>query len=313
MNKPFFYLGYTEDKGKVFVVLKEEKYMKLVACNLSKEFKELRAVDGVKLEFTPGIWGLLGPNGAGKTTLMRMLVGNVKPSEGKVMLDDVNIEELGSAYLDKIGYLPQQFGYDKSQSVEDFLHYIGALKGISKNSRNERISKLLDQFNLSKVRKKKIDELSGGMKHRVGICQAMLNDPEILIVDEPTAGLDIEERRKFREYLTAMSKEKIVILSTHIVSDIEFIANYLVLMEKGKVIIAGESQVLIQTLNGKVFETVVLESDMKKLEKEFRIMNFRNEGKGQVRICYVAEVPLPSSKMVSPSLNDFYLSKVKGV
>ncbi|KEI77753.1 ABC transporter ATP-binding protein [Clostridium botulinum A2 117] len=287
--------------------------MKLYAYNLSKKFKDLNAIDNMNLEFTPGIWGLLGPNGAGKTTLMRMLVGNIKPSNGEIILDDVNITELGSSYLDKIGYLPQQFGYDKNQTVEDFLHYIGSLKGINKKIRNERISELLREFNLSQVRKKKIDKLSGGMKRRVGICQAMLNNPDILIVDEPTAGLDIEERRKFRQYLTTISKEKIVILSTHIVSDIEFIANYLILMENGKVIEVGESTDLIKSLDGKVFETIVPENDMTILEKEYRIMNFRNESEGQVLIRYVADTPLPDSKLVSPSLNDFYLSKVREV
>ncbi|WMJ81528.1 ABC transporter ATP-binding protein [Clostridium sp. MB40-C1] len=287
--------------------------MKLFIDNISKEFKDLKAVDNVKIEFTPGIWGLLGPNGAGKTTLMRMMVGNIKPTKGKIMLDNARIGELGDKYLDKIGYLPQQFGYDKNQSVEDFLHYIGALKGINKELRNERISELLSKFNLSEVRKKKVDKLSGGMKRRVGICQAMLNNPDILIVDEPTAGLDIEERRKFRQYLTTISKEKIVILSTHIVSDIEFIANYLVLMEKGKVIAVGESNSLIKSLDGNVFETVVPENEMARLEKEYRIMNFRNEGVDKVLIRYIADVPLANSKLVSPSLNDFYLSKVKEV
>lgn len=287
--------------------------MKLSVCNLSKEYKDLKAVDDVNLQFTPGIWGLLGPNGAGKTTLMRMLVGNIKPSKGKIMLDDVNIDELKDTYLDKIGYLPQQFGYDKNQSVEDFLHYIGTLKGIGKELRNERIRELLSKFNLSEVRKKKIDKLSGGMKRRVGICQAMLNNPMILIVDEPTAGLDIEERRRFRQYLTTISKEKIVILSTHIVSDIEFIANYLVLMEKSKVIAEGESQALIQALDSSVFETVVLESEMERLQKEYRIVNFRNEDRVKIAIRYIADVPLPNSRLVPPSLNDFYLSKVKEV
>ncbi|MBZ9637451.1 ATP-binding cassette domain-containing protein [Clostridium sp. FP1] len=287
--------------------------MKLFAYNISKEFKDLKAAYNINLEFTPGIWGLLGPNGAGKTTLMRMLAGSTAPSKGKVMLDDVNIASLKDSYLDKIGYLPQHFGYDKNQSVEDFLHYIGTLKGLNKEIRNKRISELLNEFNLSEVRKKKIDKLSGGMKRRVGICQAMLNNPDILIVDEPTAGLDIEERRNFRKYLTTIGKEKIVIFSTHIVSDIEFIANFLVLMEKGKVIAVGESHSLIGTLVGNVFETVVLENDMERLQKEYRIMNFRNESSGKVSIRYVADIPLANSKLVSPSLNDFYLSKVKEV
>lgn len=139
----------------------------------------------------------------------------------------------------------------------------------------------------------------------------MLNNPEILIVDEPTAGLDIEERRKFRQYLTTISREKIIILSTHIVSDIEFIANYIVLMEKGKVIVTGETHTLIQTLSDNVFETIVEENEMAELEKRYRIINFRNDGKEQVAIHYIADIPLPNSKLVSPSLNDFYLSKIK--
>ncbi|WP_373899429.1 ABC transporter ATP-binding protein [Haloimpatiens sp. FM7315] len=285
--------------------------MELCINNVSKQFKDLKAVDNVKLKFTPGIWGLLGPNGAGKTTFMRMMVGNLKPSSGKIILDDSDINKLGCKYLDKIGYLPQQFGYDKNQSVEDFLNYIGVLKGIGKRLRNKRITELLSEFNLEEVRKKKIDELSGGMKRRAGICQAMLNDPEILIVDEPTAGLDIEERRKFRKYLAQISKEKIVILSTHIVSDIEFIANYLVLMEKGRIIISGQNQTLIKTLEGRVFETTVLESEAAKLEKEYKIMNFRNEDNGKVTIRYIAESPLVDSRAVPPSLNDFYLVNVK--
>ncbi|WP_278245820.1 hypothetical protein [Clostridium novyi] len=151
------------------------------------------------------------------------------------------------------------------------------------------------------------------MKRRVEICQAMLNNPNILIVDEPTAGLDIQERKNFRKYLTTISKEKIIIVSTHIVSDIEFIANYLVVMEKGQIIALGENQSLIKTLNGKIFETVVSENDMSKLEKKYRIMNFRNEGIDRVLIRYIADNPLKNSKLVAPSLNDFYLSKVKEV
>ncbi|MCH4236488.1 MAG: ATP-binding cassette domain-containing protein [Clostridium tyrobutyricum] len=287
--------------------------MKLFIDKISKEFKDLRAVDTINLKFTEGIWGLLGPNGAGKTTLMRMMVGNIKPTRGKIIFDHKNISELGNKYLDRIGYLPQQFGYDKNQSVEDFLHYIGALKGVDKQLRNTRITQLLNQFNLSEVGRKKIDKLSGGMKRRVGICQAMLNNPDILIVDEPTAGLDIEERRKFRQYLTTISKEKIVILSTHITSDIEFIANYLVIMEKGKVIATGESKSLIQTLEGKVFESVIDENDLGELENKYMIINFRNEDKGKILIRYLSDIPLKNSKSVSPALNDFYLSKVKEV
>ncbi|EJP6472578.1 ATP-binding cassette domain-containing protein [Clostridium botulinum] len=285
--------------------------MELKIDKVNKNFKDLKAVEDVSLNFTPGIWGLLGPNGAGKTTLMRMMVGNLKPSKGEIYFDSNNIFKLRAEYLGRIGYLPQHFGYDKNQSVEDFLQYIGVLKCIDKSTRNERIINLLEEFNLSDVKHKKVDKLSGGMKRRLGICQAMLNNPDILIVDEPTAGLDIEERRNFRQYLTNISKEKIIIISTHIVSDIEFIANYLILMEKGSIIQSGESQILINSIDGMVFETVVKYEEMNALEKQYKIMNFRNEGDGLVTIRYIAKLPLKNSKMVKPNLNDFYLLKVK--
>jgi len=280
---------------------------------VTKQFKDLKAVNNVDLNFTQGIWGLLGPNGAGKTTLMRMMVGNLKPSKGEIYFDGHTISSLGDKYLDRIGYLPQHFGYDKNQSVENFLHYIGCLKGIDKVTRHKRIVDLLEQFNLSDVKHKKIDKLSGGMKRRVGICQAMLNNPDILIVDEPTAGLDIEERRRFRQYLATISKEKIVILSTHIVSDVEFIANYLILMESGEIIETGESNTLINSIDGMVFESVVKDEEMNILEQKYRIVNFHNEGDGNVRIRYIANSPLKNSKLVKPNLNDFYFSKIKGV
>lgn len=287
--------------------------MELKIDKVTKEFKDLKAVKDVDLNFTPGIWGLLGHNGAGKTTLMRMMVGNLRPSKGEIFFDGNSISSLGGKYLDKIGYLPQHFGYDKNQTVEDFLKYIASLKGIDKELRNKRIMDLLKQFNLYDVRRKKVDKLSGGMKRRVGICQAMLNDPGILIVDEPTAGLDIEERKNFRQYLTTISKEKIIILSTHIVSDIEFIANYLILMEKGAIIEYGESNALINSIDGMVFEALVREEEVHMLEKKYKVMNFRNEGDGLVAIRYIAKEPLENSKKVKPNLNDFYLSKIKEV
>ena len=286
--------------------------MELRIDKVTKQFKGLKAVKDADLNFTPGIWGLLGPNGAGKTTLMRMMVGNLRPSRGEIYFDGDTIHSLGGEYLGRIGYLPQHFGYDKNQSVEDFLHYIGSLKGIDKAIRYKRIADLLEQFNLSDVRSKKIDKLSGGMKRRVGICQAMLNNPDILIVDEPTAGLDIEERRNFRQYLTAISEDKIVILSTHIVSDVEFIANYLILMESGTIIESGECNTLINSIDGMVFETVVEDEKMKILEQKYCIVNFHNEGDGKVRIRYISKLPLKNSKLMKPDLNDYYLSKVRG-
>lgn len=285
--------------------------MELRIENVSKGFKDLKAVKDASIKFTPGLWGLLGPNGAGKTTLMRMMVGNLRPNHGELYFNNHPISKLGGDYLDKIGYLPQHFGYDKNQTVDDFLHYVGCLKGINKHKRVELIKALLEQFNLSDVKHKKVDKLSGGMKRRVGICQAMLNEPDILIVDEPTAGLDIEERRKFRQYLTTISKNKIVIFSTHIVSDIEFIANYLVIMDKGEIIEVGESDTLINSIDGIVFEVVVGEGEIDMLQKKYKVTNLRNERDGLLRVRYIAESPLENSEMVKPNLNDYYLSKVK--
>lgn len=287
--------------------------MELFINDISKSFKDFKAVDKVNVKLTPGIWGLLGPNGAGKTTLMRMLVGNLKQTDGEILLGGENISKLKGNYLDYIGYLPQEFGYDSNQSVLDFLNYMGALKGLDKKTRFQRINSLLDEFNLDSVKHKKVAHLSGGMKRRVGICQAMLNDPKILIVDEPTAGLDIEERRRFREYLAKISKDKIIIVSTHIVSDIEFIANYLIIMEKGQVVTKGHCQPLIESLEGKVFETVVSHENMEEIKRNYLVINFRSEGSSKAAIRYIADSPLSGSKAVSPCLNDLYLSKVSEV
>lgn len=287
--------------------------MNLKVHNVTKKYKGFEAVKNANIAFTTGIWGLLGPNGAGKTTLMRMLVGNLKPSAGDISLNKNSITSLGEDYLDKIGYLPQLFGYDKGQTVEDFLHYIGCLKGIDKNTRKYRINELLEQFDLKCVRSKKIDKLSGGMKRRVGICQAMINEPDILIVDEPTAGLDIEERRNFRKYLTDISRDKIIILSTHIVSDIEFIANYLILMQAGEVIENGESDSLIKSIDGLVYETLVDTDGLKYIENNYCLVNLHNEENSMIRVRYIGKYPYENSKVVKPSLNDFYLSRMKGV
>lgn len=287
--------------------------MELFINDISKSFKDFKAVDKVNVKLTPGIWGLLGPNGAGKTTLMRMLVGNLKQTDGEILLGGENISKLKGNYLNYIGYLPQEFGYDSNQSVLDFLNYMGALKGLDKKTRFQRINILLDEFNLDSVKHKKVAHLSGGMKRRVGICQAMLNDPKILIVDEPTAGLDIEERRRFREYLAKISKDKIIIVSTHIVSDIEFIANYLIIMEKGQVVTKGQCQPLIESLEGKVFETVVSHENMEDIKRNYLVINFRNEGTSKAAIRYIADSPIDGSKAVSPCLNDLYLSKVSEV
>lgn len=207
--------------------------MKLEIKNLSKNYKKKEAVKNVDVTLSPGICGLLGANGAGKTTLMRMMSGILEPSEGTVLYCGKDIKN-NIQYRSEFGFLPQEIQFSKDFTVIDYLEYIAALKNIPMDVTKKRIDNLLSILTLEDVRKKKIVKLSGGMKRRVGIAQAMINDPKVLILDEPTAGLDPGERINFRNFLAATSKERIVVLSTHIVSDIEDIANYVMIMKDGE-------------------------------------------------------------------------------
>jgi len=208
--------------------------MRLRTQNLTKNFGNRCAVDHVSLNFERGVYGLLGPNGAGKTTLMRMMVGVLPPSSGKVTLDGVTIGELGAKYRDILGYMPQEVGYYRDFTAKRFLQYLGALKGLDPKYANRRIDELLDLVGLADVKNKKLGQFSGGMIRRIGIAQALLNDPKILILDEPTAGLDPNERIRFKNILSELSEERIVILSTHIVSDVQSIAGQVILLRKAK-------------------------------------------------------------------------------
>ena len=209
--------------------------MELTVRDLSRYYKDKKAVDGVSLRLTEGINGLLGANGAGKTTLMRMLCGVLKPTAGSVALDgvDVSCED----YRAVLGYLPQDFGYYPDFTGLDFLLYLAALKGLSRPHAKRKAAELLELVGLTDVGKKKIKTYSGGMRQRLGIAQALLNDPRLLIVDEPTAGLDPRERVRFRNLLTDLGRDTIVLLSTHIVSDVEHIADHMLMMSEGHIIL----------------------------------------------------------------------------
>ena len=208
--------------------------MELTIDRLTKQYKNKIAVDRFESKLNEGIYGLLGANGAGKTTLMRMICDIQKPTSGQIKYNGKNIQKLGEDYRALIGYLPQDFGYYPDFTAYDFLMYISALKGISKQKAEMRVNELLQIVNLEKERKQKIKTFSGGMKQRLGIAQAMLNNPKILILDEPTTGLDPKERVKFRNLISGFSKDKIVILSTHIVSEIEFIAEKIIVINEEK-------------------------------------------------------------------------------
>lgn len=212
--------------------------MELVLDRVTKQYNSKIAADRISLSLKPGVIGLLGANGAGKTTLMRMICGVIKPSSGSISLDGVDVSE--EMYRDALGYLPQDFGYYPNFTGKDFLMYIAALKGLSRSEAKRKTAELLKKVNLENAANKKIKGYSGGMKQRLGIAQAVLNDPKILVLDEPTAGLDPKERVRFRNMIAEFSKDSIVLLSTHIVSDVEHIADRALMMKEGQIIWDGD-------------------------------------------------------------------------
>lgn len=282
--------------------------MELTIENISKQFRDLKAVDDVSLHITPGVWGLLGANGAGKTTLMRMIAGIMKPTSGTISYDGVPISQLREGYRDIFGYLPQEFGFYPEFTVKDYLEYLSVLKGLTKADGRRKINELLRQLSLSHVKNKKIAKLSGGMKRRVGIAQALLNEPEVLILDEPTSGLDPGERVHFRKLLSEFAHNRIVLISTHIVPDVEYIATKNAIMKDGKLLAVGTTEELVQMVDGKVWRARIPMERLPEYERELKIVNVRNEEDGEISIRYLAEVPFTKdSACVTPHLEDLYL------
>ena len=211
--------------------------MELVASNLTKKYGNYAAVNNVSFRLNPGVYGLLGANGAGKTTLMRMLCGVLKPTAGNIHMDGLDVSS--EDYRARLGYLPQAFGYYPEFTGEDFLLYLSTLNGLSRSHAKRKTDELLELVSLANVKKKKIKTYSGGMKQRLGIAQALLNDPYLIVLDEPTVGLDPKERVKFRNMIADLGKDSIVLFSTHIVTDIEQIADHLLVLQGGKLIYDG--------------------------------------------------------------------------
>lgn len=282
--------------------------MELEICGITKQYKDKCAVDQVSLTLTPGVWGLLGANGAGETTLMRMIAGIQRPTSGCVRYDGIEIGTLKEAYRDIFGYLPQEFGFYPSFSIQDYLEYIAALKGLTKAESLKRIQILLERVSLSNVRNKKISKLSGGMKRRVGIAQALLNEPEVLVLDEPTSGLDPGERVKFRNLLSEFAHDRIVLISTHIVSDIEYIATCNAIMKEGKIIATGKTKELVQMVSGKVWSANIDSRELEEYEHRIPMVNVYNEENGDVKVRYLAETEvIPGSESEEPRMEDLYL------
>lgn len=282
--------------------------MELTISNLSKHFKDKMAVDDVSLSLTPGVWGLLGANGAGKTTLMRMIADILNPTSGKILYDGRDIHSMGEEYRDLFGFLPQDFGFFQDFTVKNYLEYVAALKDVPVRETRKKIDNLLHTLTLTDVKNKKIIKLSGGMKRRVGIAQAMLNDPKILIMDEPTAGLDPGERVRFRNLVSEFSHGRIVLISTHIVSDIEYISTKNAIMKAGKIVNVGTTDELVKQVQGKVWTCVVPAEKITMYEMQLRIINQRSEGSNQVSIRYLSDEGKTSNSVLAPPrLEDLYL------
>lgn len=282
--------------------------MELYLEHISKQFKDIKAVDDVSLFITPGVWGLLGANGAGKTTLMRMIAGIMKPSAGVIRYDGIPIGELKEHYRDIFGYLPQEFGFYPEFTVKDYLKYVSVLKGLTEKQSRRKIDELLEQLTLSHVQNKKIIKLSGGMKRRVGIAQALLNEPEVLILDEPTSGLDPGERVRFRNLLSEFAHDRIVLISTHIVSDVEYIATRNAIMKGGKLLACETTEELVTLVEGKVWTTRIPMNSLPEYERRLQVVNIRNEDDGRISIRYLAEQPFTEDSVPAPPhLEDLYL------
>ena len=279
--------------------------MELCIDRVTKNYGNKIACDRLSLSLHKGVYGLLGANGAGKTTLMRMMCGVLRPTSGTISFDGIDVGQ--EKYRDLLGYLPQDFGYYPEFSAMDFLLYMAALKGIPKVYAKEKAAELLELVSLTNEAKKKIRTFSGGMKQRLGIAQAMLNNPKILILDEPTAGLDPKERIRFRNLISSMSADKIILLSTHIVSDVEYIADEILLMKAGQLIHQGSLDKIIEVIKDKVWECKVDKKKADELSEKYPIINFRNEDEDIFLRLVSEEKPCEGANPVEAVLEDLYL------
>lgn len=282
--------------------------MELKFDRLTKQFSNKISVDRMSVTLNTGVYGLLGANGAGKTTLMRMICGVLNPTSGEILLDGCSIETLGENYRKLIGYLPQDFGYYPDFTAKEFMYYVAALKGINKQTAKSKTKELLELVGLLDVANKKIRTFSGGMKQRLGIAQAVLNDPKILVLDEPTAGLDPKERIRFRNLISDFSKDKIVILSTHIVSDVDYIADTILMMKDGQIIINSPSEGVTNEIEKKVWKCVVSKNEVDMISTKYRVVNLQHDSNNNVVLRIVSDIkPNENAINVEPTLEDLFL------
>lgn len=284
--------------------------MHLQLDNVSKKYVDFYALKSINFTFENGVYGLLGANGAGKTTLINILIGAANATDGAILLDGVNIRQLGTDYLKLIGFMPQYPKFYPNYRVDEFLDYMCCIKNIKKTYRKNRIDEVLRDVNLVEQKKKKIKELSGGMRQRLGIAQALLNNPQILILDEPTAGLDPGERIRFRNIITEAAKDRMILVATHIVSDIEYIANHIIMLQKGNVACEGTAEELREKINGQVFAMRVSEKEAESIRRNYLVSNMRRED-NMVVLRVISDHILDGAEIVEPQLEDVFLSIFK--
>lgn len=295
--------------------------MKLELKNLTKSYEKGKIVlDHFSAALEPGVYGLLGPNGAGKSTLMNLITQNLEPDEGEILVNGISATKMGASYRDVLGYMPQQQGlYDRFSALE-FLRYFASLKGLKAKESRKRIEELLEVVNLIKARNRKLGGFSGGMKQRVLLAQALLNEPQILILDEPTAGLDPKERIRIRNYISSISENKIVLIATHVVSDVECIAKEILFLRGGKLLEKETPEKLVEQMDGLVWEVIIRSDQLSQLEQVLLVSNVNIAKEGLlVRVIAESEQMKEqqlqfgwgTQKVVVPTLEDVYLYRME--
>ncbi|MBR4813649.1 MAG: ATP-binding cassette domain-containing protein [Lachnospiraceae bacterium] len=281
--------------------------MKLELDGLTKNYKDKVALDHISFSFTPGIYGLLGPNGAGKSTMMNLITDNLVPTGGRVLLDGKSIGELGGGYRKLLGYMPQQQNIYPDLSLRRFLYFMASLKGLSKSDAENDIGRYVKMVNLEDALGKKLGAFSGGMKQRALIAQALIGNPGILILDEPTAGLDPKERIRVRNLISEVARDKIVIIATHVVTDVEFIAKEIVMLSGGKILRSGSPAKLLTELEGKVWNITVTDEELASVNERYKVSNISRDGESVIARVVGSAPEGWRREAVRPNLEDLYL------
>ena len=282
--------------------------MKLEFVGVSKAYGKNQALAGFSAVLEPGIHALLGPNGAGKSTLMNILTDNLRADEGQILLDGADIRKMGARFRERLGFMPQYPGMYGSFTAERFLWYISALKGIPRETAKREIAELLEAVELSDAAGKRISSFSGGMKQRLALAQAVLGDPAVLVLDEPTAGLDPKQRIAVRNYISKIAFNKIVIIATHVVPDVEYIARDVILLKKGVIVDHAAPAALVSRMEGRVWRMNAGPEEVASLQAKHTVTNIQKGDRGVSLRILAQSAPTPDAAPVSPSLEDYYLS-----